>query len=74
MKLYSWLGFLVLVVLLSSAQEGFKNEMFIFAKNKASPSCCPSTYSSDMGCVCVNDQQYDYLSQRGGNKTSPGDF
>lgn len=41
------------------------DSMFMFAKNISSPYCCPSTYSSDMGCVCTNKQQRDMISSRG---------
>lgn len=47
-----------------------KDSMFLFAKNKSSPLCCPATYSSDQGCVCVTPQQVAYVAKyRGGNKT-----
>ena len=36
--------------------------MFYFAQNYSSPACCPSTYSTDSGCVCTTPQQ---------QKTSP---
>ncbi len=34
-----------------------QDPMFIMANNKHSFSCCPSTYSTDKGCVCLTDQQ-----------------
>jgi len=44
--------------------------MFLFAKNRSSPDCCPSSYSSDQGCVCVTPQQVALVAKyRGGNKT-----
>ena len=47
-----------------------KDSMFLFAKNRSSPACCPSTYSSDQGCVCVTPQQVAFVAKyRGGNKT-----
>ncbi len=47
-----------------------KDSMFLFAKNRSSPACCPSTYSSDQGCVCVTPQQVALVAKyRGGNKT-----
>ena len=45
------------------------DSMFIFAKNVASPYCCPSTYSTDTGCVCTTKQQRDLIGlYRGNNK------
>jgi len=49
-----------------------KDSMFMFAKNKASPECCPSTYSTDQGCVCTTPQQRKFIGeQRGNNKNFP---
>lgn len=36
------------------------------------PECCmKSVYSNSMGCACLNDNQYKFLNQRGGNRTMP---
>lgn len=29
------------------------DSMFLFTHNQASPECCPSTWSTDRGCVCM---------------------
>jgi len=34
-----------------------EGELLIFAKNKFDSSCCPSTYTNSMGCVCVTPEQ-----------------
>ena len=49
-------------------------QMFLFADNKASPSCCNSaTYSTSDGCVCTTTEQLKYINERGGNRTvGPG--
>lgn len=39
--------------------------MFMFAYNKYSPSCCPSTYSTSKGCVCMTDDQKKFINNRG---------
>lgn len=45
------------------------DDMFIFAKNIASPYCCPATYATSTGCVCTNKQQRDLIGlYRGNNK------
>jgi hypothetical protein len=47
-----------------------KDSMFIFADSYASPDCCPSTFSTDRGCICTTDFQKKYISeQRGLNKS-----
>ena len=46
------------------------NSMYIFANSYASPECCPSTFSTDRGCICTTDTQRTYLgASRGYNKT-----
>ena len=47
-----------------------KDSMFIFANSFASPDCCPSTFSTDRGCVCTTDFQRKFIGeQRGLNKS-----
>jgi len=46
-----------------------KNLFGFFDKNKFSSDCCPSTYTNSLGCACINDEQYDFLNKRGGNRT-----
>lgn len=44
------------------------DSMFIFSKSYASPECCPSTFSTDRGCICTNDQLQAFIGEkRGGN-------
>ena len=44
-------------------------KMDILSENKYDPKCCPSTYSSSMGCACVSPEQAKYLNESGGNRT-----
>lgn len=46
-----------------------KDQLAIFAENKIDPGCCPSTYSSSLGCICATPEQMKYLNERGGNRT-----
>jgi hypothetical protein len=48
-----------------------QHRMFIFAQNQVRPECCPSTYSSDRGCVCTTESQRNLIAGRGGN-AAPG--
>lgn len=48
--------------------EKTPNDMFMFAYNKVSLDCCPSTYSTDRGCVCTTKQQRDFINSRGNNR------
>lgn len=54
--------------------QKLSTDMFIFAKNKASPLCCPSNYMTDRGCVCMTKEQSEFIhARRGGNKNFPDD-
>lgn len=44
-------------------------KMFMFAHNKSSFACCPSTFSDDRGCICTTPEQRQLIARRGGNKT-----
>ena len=46
-------------------QEGSAKKMFMFANNRSSPNCCPSTYSTSTGCICTTEQQRDFIASRG---------
>ena len=45
--------------------DGDDQNMFMFYRNKSSPECCPSTYSTSTGCVCTTQDQRDYVNRRG---------
>ena len=49
-------------------------ELLLFAKNKFSPSCCPSSYSNSSGCACITVPQYNYLINRGGNNVPYSEY
>jgi hypothetical protein len=51
-----------------------EGKLAMFAKNRFDPTCCPSTYSGSMGCVCETPQQMKYLNSRGGNRTLNSEF
>jgi hypothetical protein len=46
----------------------------MLAFNQAKPECCPSTFSTSTGCVCLTSKQSDWLSLRGGNNGFNSDF
>jgi len=48
-----------------SAAEG--NLMFL-SDPKVSPSCCPSPFNTDSGCVCLSDSDRQLMGSRGGNR------
>ena len=44
-----------------------EGQLSMFDNMPFSPECCPNTYSSSMGCACMNSNTYNYLVTRGGN-------
>lgn len=48
--------------------------MSMLKYNQSSPLCCPSTYSTSTGCVCLNKNQSDFINSRGNNRTAPSGF
>jgi len=51
---------------------GSPRMMSMFAFNRSSPECCPSTFSSDRGCVCMSQAQRDFINSRGNQKHENG--
>ena len=45
--------------------DGGDQNMFMLYRNKSSPNCCPSTFSTSTGCVCTTQDQRDYIARRG---------
>jgi hypothetical protein len=41
--------------------------MFL-ADVKTSPSCCPSAFNTDTGCVCLSSEERAQMASRGGNR------
>lgn len=67
------------LVLMNIQPEGMENMQgppvpttWFMASNQTGPQCCKgSIFSSSNGCVCVSDEQNQFLKTRGGNRTSP---
>ena len=49
------------------ATSGEPRLMFL-ATPRTAPSCCPSAYNTDTGCVCLSDEDLKTMSSRGGNR------
>lgn len=41
-----------------------------FMNNKVGPECCPSPFSSDVGCICLTTADKNGFASRFGNKSS----
>ena len=48
-----------------TGMDGGDQNMFMLYRNKSSPNCCPSTFSTSTGCVCTTQDQRDYIARRG---------
>jgi len=44
------------------------NKLMYLVGNKVDSSCCPAAFNTDTGCVCLTDDQKDFMAARGGNK------
>jgi len=44
------------------------NKLMFLVGNKTDPSCCPSAFTTDSGCVCLSGKDKDVMLRRGGNK------
>lgn len=47
-----------------------EDTMVFYRDNEFKPECCPSSYTSSKGCMCISPEQVKYLAQRGGNRSS----
>jgi hypothetical protein len=46
----------------------------MFANASCSPSCCPSQFMCSGGCVCLNDEEKNFVSTRGYNSSQDSEF
>jgi len=45
-----------------------QNKLMYLVGNKTDASCCPSTFASDTGCLCLTNDDKELMAHRGGNK------
>jgi hypothetical protein len=50
----------------NKALEG--NKLMYLVGNRVDPKCCPSAFTTDSGCVCLNSSDESLMATRGGNK------
>jgi hypothetical protein len=46
------------------------NELFAFQNSPFKPECCPSSITSDTGCLCLCEKDEKSLAYRGGNRVA----
>ena len=45
------------------------SSLSMLSDNKVNVSCCPSSYTTSNGCVCLTKDQLESMRSRGGNRT-----
>jgi hypothetical protein len=51
-----------------------EGQLSLFDNMPFSPECCPTAFSSSMGCACMNSQTYNFLIQRGMNNVPYSEY
>ena len=49
----------------SQAQDG---KLMFLVGNKVDPECCPAAVTTDTGCVCLSEQDKNFMGSRAGNR------
>jgi hypothetical protein len=44
------------------------NEFMFLVGNKVDADCCPSAFTTDTGCVCLSEENKNFMAARGGNR------
>lgn len=44
------------------------NKLMYLVGNKVDESCCPAAFTTDTGCVCLTEDDKNFMGSRGGNK------
>ena len=50
------------------SQSDDSNKLMLMVGNKVDTDCCPSTFNTDSGCVCLTEQNKTMMASRGGNR------
>lgn len=49
----------------SQAEDG---KLMFLVGNKVDPDCCPAAFNTDTGCVCLTEQDRNFMGSRAGNR------
>jgi hypothetical protein len=49
----------------SQAEDG---KLMFLVGNKVDPDCCPAAFTTDTGCVCLSEQDKNFMGSRAGNR------
>jgi hypothetical protein len=45
-----------------------ENKLMYLVGNEVDHKCCPATFTTDTGCVCLTQKDKNFMARRGGNK------
>jgi hypothetical protein len=51
-----------------AGQSEDPNKLMYLVGNEVSNTCCPSAFNTDTGCLCLTDDQKNFMARRGNNK------
>jgi hypothetical protein len=49
--------------------ENFDSKIDYLVDSTFKPECCPSVYTSSIGCLCNKNNEFEVITTRGGNRT-----
>jgi hypothetical protein len=49
----------------SQSEDG---KLMFLVGNKVDPECCPAAFTTDTGCVCLSEQDKNFMGSRAGNR------
>ena len=44
------------------------NKLMFLVGNKVDESCCPAAFNTDTGCVCLTEENRNFMASRAGNR------
>jgi hypothetical protein len=44
------------------------NQMMFLVGNKVDSECCPAAFNTDTGCVCLTEENRNFMASRAGNR------
>jgi len=44
------------------------NKLMHLVGNRVDSACCPAAFNTDTGCVCLTEQDKNFMAHRGGNR------
>ena len=50
------------------SQSSDGNKLMFLVGNKVDPECCPAAFNTDTGCVCLTEENKDFMASRAGNR------